>query len=54
MLTLKKYSQNLRSTMIDAERKLWSKLRLKQLNGYQFLQTKGNWQLHRRFSVHFR
>jgi very-short-patch-repair endonuclease len=35
-VNLKKYSQNLRSTMIDAERKLWSKLRLKQLNGYQF------------------
>ena len=31
-----KYSQNLRSTMTDAERKLWSKLRLKQLKGYQF------------------
>ena len=31
-----KYSQNLRSNMIDAERRLWSKLRLKQLNGYQF------------------
>jgi very-short-patch-repair endonuclease len=31
-----KYSQNLRSKPTDAERKLWSKLRLKQLNGYQF------------------
>ena len=33
---LKKYSQNLRSRPTDAERKLWSKLRLKQLLGYQF------------------
>ena len=33
---LKKYSQNLRSKPTDAERKLWSKLRLKQLNGQQF------------------
>ena len=31
-----KYSQNLRSKPTDAERKLWSALRLKQLNGYQF------------------
>ena len=31
-----KYSQNLRSNMTNAERRLWSKLRLKQLNGYQF------------------
>jgi very-short-patch-repair endonuclease len=31
-----KYSQNLRYKPTDAERKLWSKLRLKQLNGYQF------------------
>jgi very-short-patch-repair endonuclease len=31
-----KYSQNLRGNMTDAERRLWSKLRLKQLNGYQF------------------
>jgi len=33
---LTKYSQNLRSKPTDAERKLWSNLRLKQLNGYQF------------------
>ena len=31
-----RYSQNLRSKPTDAERKLWSVLRLKQLNGYQF------------------
>ena len=31
-----KYSQNLRNNMTDAERRLWSKLRLKQLNGYRF------------------
>jgi len=33
---LLRYSQNLRSKPTDAERKLWSILRLKQLNGYQF------------------
>jgi very-short-patch-repair endonuclease len=33
---LTKYSQNLRCKPTDAERKLWSKLRLKQLKGYQF------------------
>ena len=31
-----KHSQNLRCRPTDAERKLWSKLRLKQLYGYQF------------------
>ena len=31
-----KHSQNLRCRPTDAERKLWSKLRLKQLLGYQF------------------
>ena len=31
-----KFSQNLRNNITDAERRLWSKLRLKQLNGYQF------------------
>jgi very-short-patch-repair endonuclease len=31
-----KHSQNLRCKPTDAERKLWSKLRLKQLNGSQF------------------
>jgi very-short-patch-repair endonuclease len=33
---LTKHSQNLRRQPTDAERKLWSKLRLKQLDGYQF------------------
>jgi very-short-patch-repair endonuclease len=33
---LTKNSQNLRKRPTDAERKLWFKLRLKQLNGYQF------------------
>ena len=33
---LKKYSQNLRCKPTDAEKKLWSKIRLRQLNGYQF------------------
>ena len=33
---LTKYSQNLRNKPTDAEKKLWSKLRLKQLNDYQF------------------
>jgi very-short-patch-repair endonuclease len=37
---LTKYSQNLRSRPTDAERKLWSKLRLKQLKGYQFYRQK--------------
>ena len=35
-IVLKKYSGKLRKNMTDAERRLWSKLRLKQLNGYQF------------------
>ncbi len=33
---LKKYSRELRKNMTDAERCLWSKVRAKQLNGYQF------------------
>jgi len=33
---LTKYSQNLRKRPTDAERKLWSNLRLKQLYSYQF------------------
>jgi very-short-patch-repair endonuclease len=47
-VNLKKYSQNLRGTMTDAERKLWSKLRLKQLNGYQFYRQRviGNYIVH--------
>jgi len=35
-LKLKKYSRELRSSMTDAERLLWSKLRQKQINGLQF------------------
>ena len=31
-----KFSQNLRCKPTDAEKKLWSKIRLRQLNGYQF------------------
>ena len=34
-LKLKKYSQQLRKNMTDAERLLWSKLRKKQLKGLQ-------------------
>jgi very-short-patch-repair endonuclease len=37
---LTKYSQSLRCRPTDAERKLWSKLRLKQLKGYQFYRQK--------------
>lgn len=33
---LKKYSQQLRKNMTDAEKLLWSKLRKKQLKGCQF------------------
>ena len=33
---LKKYSQELRKNMTDAERLLWSRLRKKQLNNFQF------------------
>jgi len=35
-LKLKRYSQELRKNMTDAERLLWSKLRKKQLKDYQF------------------
>jgi len=38
--SLTKYAHNLRCKPTDAERKLWSKLRLKQLNGYQFYRQK--------------
>ena len=38
-----KFSQNLRNNMTDAERRLWSKLRLKQLNGYQFYRQRVIW-----------
>jgi len=37
---LKQLSRNLRNNMTDAERKLWSILRLRQLNGYRFLRQK--------------
>lgn len=33
---LKQYSRELRKNMTDAEKFLWSKVRMKQLNGYQF------------------
>ena len=33
---LKQYSRELRKNMTDAERFLWSKIRMKQLNDYQF------------------
>jgi very-short-patch-repair endonuclease len=33
---LKDFSRRLRSNMTDAEQLLWSKVRRKQLNGYQF------------------
>lgn len=33
---LKKYSQELRKNITDAERLLWSRLRRKQLNNFQF------------------
>ncbi len=35
-IKLKKYSQELRKNMTDAERLLWSRLRKKQLNNFQF------------------
>ena len=37
---LKKPSQELRKNMTDAERLLWSKLRMKQLNGIMFSRQK--------------
>jgi very-short-patch-repair endonuclease len=37
---LTKYSQKLRCNLTDAERKLWSRLRLKQLSGYQLYRQK--------------
>ncbi|MBI4288319.1 MAG: endonuclease domain-containing protein, partial [Chloroflexi bacterium] len=33
---VKRYARELRRDMTDAERRLWSKIRMKQLNGYQF------------------
>ncbi len=37
---LKQYSRQLRGNMTDAERHLWAKIRMKQLNGYQFYRQK--------------
>jgi len=37
---LKQYSQQLRRNMTDAEKALWSKIRGKQLKGYQFYRQK--------------
>ncbi len=37
---LKQYSRQLRENMTDAERRLWVKIRMKQLKGYQFYRQK--------------
>ena len=37
---LKQLSRELRENMTDAERKLWAKIRMKQLKGYQFYRQK--------------
>jgi len=37
---LKQPSRQLRGNMTDAERHLWAKIRMKQLNGYQFYRQK--------------
>ena len=37
---LKIVARNLRKNMTDAERRLWSKIRRKQLKGYQFYRQK--------------
>ena len=37
---LKQYSRQLRGSMTDAERRLWAKIRMKQLKGYQFYRQK--------------
>ena len=37
---LKQYSRQLRGNMTDAERHLWTKIRMKQLKGYQFYRQK--------------
>jgi very-short-patch-repair endonuclease len=37
---LKQYSRQLRENMTDAERRLWAKIRMKQLKGYQFYRQK--------------
>ena len=33
---LQRYARELRANMTDAERRLWSKVRMKQLDGFQF------------------
>ena len=38
--TLKEYSRRLRKEITDTERTLWSKIRVKQLKGYQFYRQK--------------
>ena len=37
---LKQYSRQLRKNMTDAERRIWAKIRMKQLKGYQFYRQK--------------
>ena len=37
---LKRHSGHLRKNMTDAERHIWARLRMKQLNGYQFYRQK--------------
>ncbi len=37
---LKQYARQLRENMTDAERRLWTKIRMKQLKGYQFYRQK--------------
>ena len=37
---LKLFSRNLRNNMTQAERKLWSRIRKKQINNYQFYRQK--------------
>ena len=37
---LKEISRQLRENMTDAERHLWAKIRMKQVNGYQFYRQK--------------
>jgi len=37
---LKQHARQLRNNMTDAERCLWAKIRMKQLNGYQFYRQK--------------
>ena len=37
---LKQHSRQLRENMTDAERRLWVKIRMKQLKGYQFYRQK--------------